>query len=224
MENKKEMKVNPLRRALLLGSVIGATTLLTGCPVLFVGGVATGAAVALDRRTAGTQLEDATIKLHVLQAISNEISDAHINVNCYNRRVLLTGEVATAAQREQAEAIASKVENVVEVYNALAIGPNTSLGSRSQDTYITGKVKAALTSVEGVSSADIKVITERQVVYLMGILTAREAELASKAAATVSDVRKVVLVVEIISDQELQKINSSIQSSSAPSTDYSADN
>lgn len=207
------------RRALLLGTTAGATFLLTGCPALFVGGVAVGAATALDRRTAGAQADDQIINLRSTQELGKEINDVHINVNSYNRRVLLTGEVRSAEQKAQAEAIVKRVQNVAEVINALAIGPNTGMGSRSSDTYITGKVKAAITAVEGVSAADVKVITERSVVYLMGILTAREAAQVSKGVATVSGVRKVVQVFEIVTEAELQKILDHVQDVHVPEPD-----
>ena len=189
-----------------MGVATGAAFLLTGCPALFVGGVAVGAATALDRRTAGAQADDQIINMRAAQDLSQAINDVHINVNSYNRRVLLTGEVRSAEQKSLAEDVVKKVPNVSTVVNALAIGPNTNLRSRSNDTYMTGKVKAAITGVDGVSAADVKVITERAVVYLMGILTAREAAQVSGDVATVRGVRQVVQVFEIVTEAELQKI------------------
>ncbi|MGL4668499.1 MAG: BON domain-containing protein [Saezia sp.] len=216
MKKDEKQGLKTSRRGLLWGVAAGASLLLTGCPVLFVGGVATGAAVALDRRTGGAQADDQIINLHVYQDVGKVLTDGHINVNSYNRRVLLTGEVRNAEQKAQVEAIARQVTNVREVINALAIGPNTGLGSRSNDTYLTGKVKAALTATEGVSAADIKVVTERSVVYLMGLLTESEAAIAAGAAATVGGVRQVVRVFEILTEAELKKILDRVDETSIP--------
>lgn len=206
MKNNEKRILQPSKRTFLLGAAVGSAFLLTGCPALFVGGVALGAAVAFDRRSAGAQADDPVINVKVAQDLSTALEGTHINVNSYNRRVLLTGEVRSAEQKAQAEAIAGKVSGVREVINALAIGPNTSMGSRSNDTYLTGKVKTAITGVDGVSAGDVKVITERSVVYLMGLLTASEAALVSGAVATVGGVRQVVRVFEIITEEELRRM------------------
>ena len=96
--------------------------------------------------------------------------------------VLLTGEVPTEADRAKVEAAVAKVENVRAVLNELAVMPNSSLGQHSNDTLITGKVKAAFVDAKDLQVASIKVVTERGVVYLMGRVTEAEATSAGNVA------------------------------------------
>lgn len=213
MQNKKTELRQSRRKLLLLGiGGIASSTLLTGCPLLFVGGTAFGVKTAMDRRSTGTQLEDQKIELKALQDISKAIgTDAHINVTSYNRQVLLTGEVSTEEKKIQAEQVVANMDNVRGVVNELMVGFTTSMGSRSNDTYITSKVKAALTTADGVSAATVKVVTEREVVYLMGILTAREAEVAGDVASGVTGVKQVVRVFDIISEEKLREFEEGIK-------------
>lgn len=195
------------RRTWLLAGAATAAATLTGCPVLFVGGVAAGVVSAVDRRSTGAQVDDKTIELRAAQEISKALDNrGHINVNSYNRQVLLTGEVPSSQDKVTAEAVAGRIANVRSVVNALGVGPNSSMGTRSNDTYLTGKIKTALTNTEGVPAGQIKVTTERSVVYLMGIVTVHEAQLASAAASSVVGVQKVVRIFEIISEEELARM------------------
>lgn len=194
------------RRTLLLMGAASSSVLLTGCPLLFVGGAALGVKTALDRRSTGAQVEDQTLELKVKQTIVDAVgNDGHINVTSYNRQVLLTGEVSSSEIKGRAQNAALQVANIKGVVNALAVGPNTTMGSRSNDTYITGRVKSALASADGVSAADVKVVTERSVVYLLGLVTVREAQMAGDVAASVDGVQKVVRVFEIIAERDLQE-------------------
>jgi osmotically-inducible protein OsmY len=88
------------------------------------------------------------------------------------------------------------VESVRNVVNEIQIGPPTSYGARSNDSYITSKVKARLLDNKIVSPNYVKVVTEAGTVYLMGMVTRKEAEAAAAVASTTSDVKKVVKVFE----------------------------
>ncbi|KAB7598011.1 BON domain-containing protein, partial [Verminephrobacter sp. Larva24] len=161
----------------------------------------------LDRRTTGTQIEDEGIELRAVNRIVAALGErTHVNVTSYNRQVLLTGEVPGAAQRQSVEQIVVAVENVRSVVNDLAVMPNSTLGQRSIDTFITGKVRASLVDARDISANAFKVVTERKIVYLMGRVSQREAERATDIVRGVSDVRKVVRVFEIISEEELRRI------------------
>ena len=192
---------------ILLAAVAGAS-LLAGCAPLVVGGAAVGALVAVDRRTSGTQLEDESIELKVANAVRQEMSDrVHLNVTSYNRRVLLTGEVASDADRSRITQLAQSQENVKNVINDLAIGDASSLSQRTKDTVISGQVKASFVDAKDLQSSAVKVVTERGIVYLMGRVTAREAQRASDIARGVSGVVKVVRVFEEISEEELKRLS-----------------
>lgn len=179
---------------------------LSACAPLIIGGAVIGGVMAVDRRTAGTQVEDEGIELRAINRISAALGDrAHVNVTSYNRQALLTGEVASAQDRQTVDQIMLSVENVRSVVNDLAVMPTTSLSQRSNDTFITGKVRASLVDAQDISANSFKVLTERNIVYLMGRVSQREAQRATDIARGVSGVTKVVRVFEIVSEEELRR-------------------
>ena len=180
---------------------------LSACAPLIVGGAVVGSMMAVDRRTTGTQVEDEGIELRAANRIREALGDrAHVNVTSYNRQALLTGEVASAQDRETVERIVTGVENVRSVVNDLGVLPNTSLGQRSNDTVITGKVRASFVDAADISANAFKVVTERNIVYLMGRVTQREATSATNIARGVGSVLKVVRVFDILTEEELQRL------------------
>ena len=193
-----------------LCAVRAATALAAGlsaCAPLVVGGAVMGTMMAVDRRTTGTQVEDEGIELRSANRLNEALGDrGHVNVTSFNRQVLLTGEVPSAQDRQRVEQIVLGVENVRSVVNDLAVMPTTSLGQRSNDTFITGKVRASLVDAQDISANSFKVVTERNVVYLMGRVSQREANRATEIARGVSGVSKVVRVFEIVSEEELRRI------------------
>lgn len=194
----------------MLSAVLGASTLsgLSGCAPLVVGGAVMTGVVATDRRTAGSQVEDESIELKVASTVRQNLGDrVHLNVTSYNRKVLLTGEAATAADRERAEKLAQSQENVQSVVNDLATMAPSSLTQRSKDTILTGQVKAAFIDAKDLQVNSIKVVTERGAVYLMGRVTEREAKRAVDVTRTISGVAKVVRVFELISEEELRRLS-----------------
>ena len=190
--------------AVLLASLAS----LSACAPLIVGGAVMTGVMATDRRTTGTQVEDESIEIKVASAVRNEMGDRiHLNVTSFNRQVLLSGEVRTAADKERAEKLAQSQENVNAVVNDLAVMPVSSLTQRSKDTVITGRVKAAFVDAKDLQVNAIKVVTERGIVYLMGRVTSREAKRATDIARGMGGVTKVVRVFEEISEQELQRLS-----------------
>lgn len=190
---------------------------LSACAPLVLGGAAVGAVMVYDRRTSGAQVEDETIELRGASALRQALGDrAHFNITSYNRQVLLTGEVPNEQAKQTAEQVVSKVENVTGIVNELAVMPNTSLAQRSNDTLITGKVKASLVDDRSLYVGAFKVVTERGVVYLMGRVTQREADRATQIARNISGVQRVVRIFEIISDEELRRLAPSLGGSPAP--------
>ncbi len=206
-----------------LCTVLAATALAAGlsaCAPLVVGGAVMGTMMAVDRRTTGTQVEDEGIELRSANRLNEALGDrGHVNVTSFNRQVLLTGEVSSAQDRQRVEQIVLGVENVRSVVNDLAVMPTTSLGQRSNDTFITGKVRASLVDAKDLSANAFKVVTERNIVYMMGRVTPREAQRATEIARGVSGVSKVVRVFETLTEDELRNIAPApvIQDSPAPS-------
>lgn len=180
---------------------------LSACAPLIVGGAVMGGVMAVDRRTAGTQIEDEGIELRAVNRIREVLGDrVHVNVTSYNRQALLTGEVPNAQDRQTVEQLVSQVENARSVVNDLAVMSASSLSQRSNDTFITGKVRASLVDAQDISANSFKVVTERSIVYLMGRVSQREANRATDVARGVSGVTKVVRVFEIVSEEELARI------------------
>ena len=191
--------------AALAAVTVANTMLLGGCAAVVVGGAAVGTAmVATDRRTSGTQLEDQNIELKALTRISETVGDrGHVNVTSYNRMVLLTGEVASEADRTSLEQAVGRIEGVRSIVNELAVMGSSSFTARSNDTVLTSMVKASFVDAKDLQSNAFKVVTERATVYLMGRVTEREAARAAELARGVSGVQKVVRVFDILTDAEL---------------------
>ena len=189
-----------MRYLLSVPVLLAVLTLLQGCAPLVLGGAAaTGVSVAEDRRTLGTITEDEGIELKASSRIGDAVKgNIHVNVTSYNRTVLLTGEVPTAAAKDQAGRVARAVENVHGLYNELAVSGVTSLTSRTNDAVITSKVKARFLDAQTFSPLHVKVITENGVVYLLGLVTRKEAQDATEIARTTSGVTRVVRLFEYL--------------------------
>jgi len=175
--------------------ILSFMALLHGCAVVAVTGVAAGASVASDNRTTGTVVEDQAIEIKSAQAISadRELNDqAHINTTSYNTVVLLTGEVPTEELRRRAVELVRNIPRVTHVHNEITIAAPSSLMSRSSDTVITSKVKTQLLASKEVSGFNTKVVTEKGVVYLMGLSSRSQADMATDIARTTGGVQKVV--------------------------------
>lgn len=189
----------------VLTAVLGGA--LSGCAPAVLGGAVIGSMVALDRRTSGSQLEDEGIEIRSASRIREHLGDrVHVNIASYNRQVLITGEVPNAQDRQQVELIVSKVDNVRAIVNELAVMGNTSFTQRSSDALITGRVKAGMIDAKDLYAGAFKVVTERGVTYLMGRVSQREANRASDIARSTTGVQKVVRILEIISEEELQRL------------------
>lgn len=184
---------------LLAGSLSACVPLLVG------GGAVTTALVASDRRTSGMYLEDERIEQSASAKLHDKLANgSRASVTSFNRVALITGEVRTAAEKAEIERIVASVENVRSVVNELEVVPFiSSISQRSKDTFITSKVKASLIDAKDLQANTIKVVTEMNVVYLMGIVTPREGKRAAEIARGVNDVRKVVRVFENITEAEL---------------------
>ncbi len=194
-----------LLTTLTLSACLGAA--LSACAPLVVGGFAMGALMATDRRTAGTQVEDEGIELRGAGRIRDNLGErGHVNVASYNRQVLLTGEVPSAQDKQLVEQVVAKVENVRSIVNELEVAEKSSLTQRSSDVLITGKVRASLVDAKDLFATAFKIVTERGTVHIMGRVTQREANRAADIARGVDGVKKVVRIVEIISEEELQSL------------------
>lgn len=176
------------------------STLLTSCIAVVVAGAA-GGMVVYDRRSVVVMESDARIFYKARTTIVSDprFRDARIVVTSFNEVVLLTGQTPSGALRQLAESMARKVPNVKRVYNEITVQAPITFAQRSQDTWITSQVRAQMLTQKGLESGSIRVVTENSIVYLMGIVSREQAELAVSVARQVSGVTKVVKVFQYIS-------------------------
>lgn len=190
----------------LLGSTLGA---LTACFPLVMGGAVVTGMVATDRRTAGTVVEDEGIELRAASRIRENLGErGHVNVTSYNRQVLLTGEVASAQDKQLVEQIVGGVDAVRHVVNELGVMGNSTLSQRSSDSLVTGRVKAGLLDAKDLFTNAFKITTERGTVYVMGRVTAREGARATDIISSTTGVQRVVRILETITEDELARMSS----------------
>ncbi len=192
-----------LLRTSVAALALAASGLLSGCVETLAVGTATGIAVAHDRRTTGTVVEDQNIELkaaHMLLDDKQLREHAHINVTSYNLQVLMTGEAPSAELRDRAERMVRSIARVRRVYDEVAVMAPSSLMARSNDALLTAKVKAELFKIDlpGFDPTRVNVTTARGIVYLMGLVRHSEADAASNVARRISGVQKVVRVFEYL--------------------------
>jgi osmotically-inducible protein OsmY len=193
------MRLQFFGRTVALASAIAAL-LLQGCVPIVIGAAVGGTAmVATDRRTTGTQVDDEVIEDKLALSIRERFKgDFHVNVTSYSGIVLLTGEVPAEAAKADVAELARTTPKVRSVQNELVVGAVTDLGSRSNDTLITSKVKTRFVEANKFQINHVKVVTERGVVYLMGVVRRDEGDAAAEIASTTSGVQRVVKVFEYI--------------------------
>jgi osmotically-inducible protein OsmY len=176
---------------------VAVITTMSACVPIVAGGAAAGGAVAADRRTSGIYVEDENIELKAVKHMETALGEqAHVNVTSYNRNVLLTGEVPDEAAKANAEAFVKSIEHVRAITNEIVVGPKSSISSRSNDTYLTSKVKTKFVTENQFQANYVKIVTENSVVYLLGIVNKTEADAATEIARTTDGVDKVVKVFE----------------------------
>jgi len=192
------MTFRPLGALVL--ATLAASVPLSGCVPLVVGGAVAGTAlVATDRRSVGAQADDEAIELKVGNVRNSRWGDqVHINVTSYDGIVLLSGEAPDADIKNTMAEITRTTDRVKRVYDEVAVRPATSMSDRTNDTYITSKVKSRFLEQSQFSPTHVKVVTERGVVYLMGLVRKDEGDSAARIASTTSGVTRVVKLFEYI--------------------------
>lgn len=187
-----------MKKIITISLLASMSLSLSGC--IFVAGAAAGAAaiaVVYDHRGIQNTLEDNHIanqiidRIRVVPALKN---DSHVEVTVFNHVVLLTGETPTIALRNQAEALTKSVPGVAKVYNQLTLQGPTSTLTRTSDAWITTKIKSQMLTTDALKSSSIKVVTEDGTVYLLGVVTQHQADIAVDIARKVSGVQKVIKI------------------------------
>ncbi len=204
------MTLSPSLTRLAAALVLTATC--AGCAPLLVGGAVIGSGlVVTDRRTTGIQIEDEGIELRAASRVRGLATLGRVSVTSYNRTVLITGEVPAEAEKAAVGNAVKQVENVRDVVNELVVAPNSPLGSRSNDAVLSAKVKATFVDAKDLQANAFKVVAERGVIFLMGRVTEREAARGAELASSVSGVKKVVRVLELLTEQQLGELGRAAQ-------------
>jgi len=184
-------------------ALISILPFIAGCvPMTAIGvgaGVGTGAAVSEDRRTSGMFIEDEAIEIKSSRRLYEQLGNQiNINITSFNRIVLLTGEAPNQATKEDATRLVRSIANVRNVINEITIGEKSTLSSRSNDTFITSKVKSRFLTARKFQINHVKVITEKGVVFLLGMVKRAEADSATEIASSTTGVSRVVKVFEYL--------------------------
>lgn len=199
-----------MKKHLIATLLIGATVIpaLQGCFPVVAAGVTTGVLATVDRRSLGTQTEDESIEWKASARINEKLGDkAHVNFTSFNRKVLMTGEVPSTEAKADAERIVAGLPNVQGVNNELTVGPASSYSNRSNDAFITSKIKSRSVDSGKFNPVHVKVVTEAGAAFLLGMVTQAEADSAINVARTTAGVRKVVNLMEIITPAKARELD-----------------
>lgn len=204
------MPVAPHRRTIL--AAIAFVPVLAACiPAIIAGGAAATLISVHDRRSTGTQADDETSEWKGSNRLPSQYRElSHVNFTAFNRRLLITGEVPNEEARQTIGNIAVKIEGIRLVHNELQLAPSTSLTSRSNDALISSKFKARLVDSSQISANHLKPMTENGTLFLMGLVSEREAKVAVMIARTTAGVRKVVDLLEILPDEEIHRLDNAL--------------
>jgi len=187
----------PRVQQLIISLVLCLT--LSGClGGAFIAGAA-ATAVVYDRRAFDAMRDDVYITRMAYQKINSDHKLKHesrVVVASFNRIVLVVGQVPDEQAKIQVQEIIDDIKSVKRIYNEITVTGSVSPLTRSSDTWITTKVKTQMLSTKGLHSSQIKVVSENGTVYLMGLVTRRQAQLASDVASRVSGVQRVVKLFE----------------------------
>jgi len=208
-----------MKKSLVTSLLLGALLLpmLQGCLAMLAAGAGGGALAALDRRSLGTQTDDESIEWKASARVHEKIGDqAHTSFTSYNRKVLISGEVPSEQMKAEVGQIVAGVPQVQGVYNELVVGPISSFSARSNDSYVTTRVKSRFVDTGNLNAVHVKVVTEAGVVYLLGLVSQREADTAIQVARTTGDVKKVVTLMEILPDAKVKELELSMPAAAKP--------
>jgi len=183
-----------------LAFIIASVLVLQGCVAATAVGVAAGASIATDKRSMGNLIDDQSIeiKAHAKLAKHQSLSDnANLQVVSVNGSVLVVGQAPNTYLRDLAIKTLNEVDGIVQLHNQIRIGNTTSIATRTNDVWLTSKVKTALFAAENLNATNVKVVTENGEVFLMGLVKQEDANAAVEVARNLSGVNRVYKMFEI---------------------------
>lgn len=187
-------------------ALLGLT--LSGCvTAAVVGGTAAGAAASTlvyDKRPVKIIASDERLA-HAIQsrldANPTLRQKTHLSVSVYRGWVLLIGQTPTPALKQEALDIIKTVPNITKMFDEITINPPIDRIARANDTWLTTKIKTMLLTEKGLQSGQFKIVTENNVIYLMGLATQTQAALAVGIIRNTSGVQKVVKIMRYLPDR-----------------------
>jgi osmotically-inducible protein OsmY len=190
---------HPIRRLTALAGALLIASQLSACFPLIVAGAAGGVVAAQDRRATAVLWNDQQIEMRVAERVGAKFGSAsHVNVTSFNRNVLISGEVPDDATKAEVERLARETQDVKQVYNELAVMLPSSISARTADSALTTRIKARMLDGKRFSPVHVKVVSERNVVFLMGLVLRQEAAAAAEITSKTPGVEKVVTLFEYI--------------------------
>ncbi len=188
-----------IKQSLVFFITIVTLTYLQGCVGVATVAVVSGASIATDPRTINTQIDDQTIEYNVNKKLSHNTAltqQTNLHFVSINGALLIVGQAPNSYLRDMAIKEISAIDGVVKVHNQIRIGNTTSLSTRSNDVWLTSKIKTALLGSDKLTPANIKVVTENSEVFLMGLVNHNEADEAVEITRNISGVNRVFLAFE----------------------------
>lgn len=184
----------------ILPLVLAVALALQGCAAAVVGAGAGAAKVATDRRTLGTQIDDSTLANRIATALArNEDikNQSNVNVEVFNGTVLLVGQAPTESLKQQIENIASSINHINKLHNQIRISQPVAITTTTNDVWLASKVRTQLITDERINGLHVSVTVEDSEVFLMGLVSRQEADIAVDIARNINGVARVIKVFEI---------------------------
>jgi osmotically-inducible protein OsmY len=205
-------------------TLAGVLPLISGCvPAVLVTGAAVSVMSAHDRRSTGAQADDEVAEWKGNNRMPARFAEsAHANFTAYNRILLVTGEVRDEETLRAIGEMAAGIEGIKKLHNELVVAPISSFSSRSNDAFVTSKFKTRLLESNQLSANHIKPVTENGTLFLLGIVSEREAKVAVAIARTTDGVRKVVNLLELIPEAETKRLDNAVLGASRPPPNQAA--
>lgn len=192
-----------MKKMIAISALGLASYAMSGCvTTAVVCGATAGGAVVYDQRPITTQVTDQKKRLAVVHKLSHTPSihdNSHISTSVFDDVLLLTGETTKDEYRTMAVQQARNAADFKRIYNRIEIAKPAAWAEIGDDTWLTTKIKAAMISEKGLHSSQIKVVTESRTVYLMGIVSRHQAELATNVTRQIPGVKRVIKLFEYTS-------------------------
>jgi len=184
-----------------LAGVLMFVSALQGCAVATVVAVTAGATMVADRRTFSKQIDDQRIEFIAHNELAKQKAlskNANLHVVSMNGSVLIIGQTPNTYLRDLAIKAIEDVPDIVVIHNQIRISSTTAVTTQSNDVWLTSKVKSALLANAEVNAKDIKVVTENSEVFLLGLVSKKEANIVVEITRNISGVSRVFKAFEYI--------------------------